>query len=444
MQFTRRSFIAHSSKAVAAAQTTLLWSAAYGQSPPSERVVLAVIGLGGRGSALTRGFAIRKDVEFKYLCDLDPRRGKDVLEDVQTTQQRRPIHVKDYQEVFDDPEVDAVVVATPDHWQGPAAIYACQAGKDVYVEKPPSHNIWEGRKMVEAARKYNRIVQAGTQNRSAEYVQEAVQLVRDGYLGDVHLCRVCNLKSGGPFHASPDQPTPEGVDYDRWLGPAPKRPFNPSHFHGTWHMYWDYSGGDLADDGVHQLDIARWLVGRDYPSAIHSSGGNLAFQDDREVPDTQITTFEFPGLIMTCELTQYLPYMAKTVGRIRFGDEFPAWMQNATRIELYGTKRMMVLGRHGGGWQIFTNDGEVSKQRFGRFADPEHKEDFVQSVKTRKRPNADIEEGHRSAVLVHAANISYRLGARKLAFDGATEQFVDDPDANTLVKRNYRPPYTIG
>ncbi len=338
---------------------------------------------------------------------------------------------------------DAVIVATPDHWHGLPTVLACQAGKDVYVEKPPSHNVWEGRKMVEAARKYNRVVQVGTQSRSAPYVVKALEYIRGGSLGKIPLCKVYNLKPGTFHREPPDSDPPDGVDYDMWLGPAPKRPFNRAHFHGGWHAYWAYSGGDMADDGVHQLDIARWLVGKGYPKAVHCSGGNFAFDDDREVPDTQVVTYDFEDLVMTFELTQYARYMSKTPGDVRMGDKFPYWPQNATRIELYGTKELMLMGRHGGGWQVFTKDGEVVAQEYGRFPDDPHKENFIECIRNRRLPNADIEEGHRSAILVHLGNISYRLGGRKLVFDAATETFVGDDEANALLKRTYRQPYVI-
>ncbi len=411
--------------------------------PASDKVVLATIGLGGRGSRLTRDFATRKDCVFACLCDLDQRRGQSLVKELAAKQAKAPKKFSDHKRVFDERDVDAVVLGTPDHWHAIPTILGCQAGKDVYVEKPASHNIWEGRKMVEAARKYERIVQVGTQTRSAPYAIKAADIIRSGAIGDIRICKVFNLKPGGPFRLRPDAPAPEGVDYDRWLGPAPKRPFNPSHFHGGWYYFWAYCGGDMGNDGIHQLDLARMLIDKDYPKAVHASGGNLGLKDDREVPDTQIATFEYDDLLMTFEMTNWPPYMKKTNNQIRTGDTFPLWFQNATRVELYGTKRMMIVGRHGGGWQVFTNDGKVESQMFGRFPDAPHKEDFIQSIRTRKLPNADIEEGHRSALLAHLGNISYRLGGRKLHFDAKTETFVGDKKANAMLKREYREPYVV-
>jgi len=411
--------------------------------PPSEKIILATIGLGGRGSHLTRDFAARGDCEFAYLCDLDTRRGGGLVKEIAEKTGRKPLRVTEYRRILDDPAVNAIVVGTPDHWHALPTIHGCQAGKDVYVEKPASHNIWEGRRMVEAARKYKRIVQVGTQTRSAPYARKAAELIRSGALGKVHLCKVFNLKPGNPIPKRPDGKAPPGVDYDRWLGPAPARPFNPNHFHGGWYYFWAYCGGDMGNDGIHQIDLARWLIGRDDPRAVHAFGGNLAFDDARQVPDTQVATFEYDGLILTFEMTNWPPYMKKTNNQIRTGDAFPLWFQNATRIELYGTKNQMIIGRHGGGWQIFTADGKVVDQMYGRFPDAPHKENFIRCIRSRHLPNADIEEGHKSALLAHLGNISYRLGGRALRFDAKRETFTGDREACGLLKREYRAPYVV-
>ena len=458
---TRRRFLSKAARTAAAAGGAVT-AAAFGavapapairegRTAPSETVVLSVIGCGGRGSTLARDFVARGDVEIACACDPDLRRAASLSRELREKTGKAPAAVQDYRKALEDRSVDAVIVATPDHWHALATVAACQAGKDVYVEKPASYSIWEGRKMVEAARKYGRVVQVGTQNRSAPEVIEAVEYVRSGALGKVHFARVENLKSGGPFHAPKDGGgPPEGVDYDLWLGPAPARPFNAGHFHGGWYYFFAYCGGDMGNDSSHQLDIARWVLGRRYPRTVYATGGNLAFRDDRDVPDTQVAVFEFDDdLVVSFELTQWAPYMDKIAGDVRQGDLFPHWPQCATRIELYGTKGLMVLGRHGGGWQVFekaetvSRAGKVVAQRHGRIPDPAHKENFIQCVRTRERPNADIEEGHVSAVLSHLGNIAYRVGSRKLVFDGAAERFVGDEEANRLLKREFRAPYAI-
>ena len=418
-------------------------------SQPSERIVIGVIGLGGRGTSLTRGFLDRKDVSIAYLCDPDSRQQPELSALIKEKSGRQPSRVTDYRQVLDDKSVDAVVIATPDHWHCPLTVFACMAGKDVYVEKPLSFDIWEGRKAVEAARKHKRIVQVGMQSRSAPYIMHARQYILDGKLGKINYCRVCNLKSGGPFQQPADSEVPAGVDYDLWLGPAPKHAFNAGRFHKQWHNYWDYSGGDMANDGVHQIDVARWLLGKDWPSNVTSSGGNYGEgKDDNETPNTQTASFDFGDSQLHFEQIGYGGYMLKEDPTVRDGAVFPLWQQYSTRIEFYGTKGLMFLGRHGGGWQVFTRPDSwkqhVAAEEHGKFPDKPHKANFLDCVRSRQTPNADVEEGHRSAAMVHLANISYRLGGAKLQFDAAAESVANSPDANRFLRReNARQPYAI-
>lgn len=438
----RRDFLKTSAKGLAAA-TLVNISRSSRAASANDKIVVGVIGTGGRGTFLSKRFAIRDSVDIKYLCDADGERGVDLLDQIDS-EQKNPVHkVSDYRRVLDDKEVDAVIVATPDHWHGPGTVFACQAGKDVYVEKPASHNLWEGRKMVEAARKYKCVVQVGTQTRSGDYCRKAIEYIQSGKLGTIHLCKVYNLKSGSAYHNQPDGKKPENVDFDRWLGPAPLRPYNRHTMRSGWYNMWDFCGGDFGNDGSHQFDLARWIVGKTVPTEAHCTGGNFAFDDDRETPDTQVASFKFDDMVMTFDMTQYAPYMSKTPLSLRDTDEFPHWPQNATRIELYGTKELMIIGRHGGGWQTFKIGGKVVAEQPGRFPNEEHIDNFLNCIRTRKRPNADIEEGHHSACLIHLGNISYRLGGRKLQFDPKTETVVNDSEANRLLKRVYREPYVI-
>ncbi|MHC4167058.1 MAG: Gfo/Idh/MocA family protein [Planctomycetota bacterium] len=410
----------------------------------NERVNLALIGCGGRGRIVTRGL-IENGAQVTYLCDLHEERLETTAKEIAGIQSRRPKTVKLMRQVFDSKDVDAVMVGTPDHWHTPASILACQAGKDVYVEKPHSHNIWESRKLIEAARKYRRIVQVGTQNRSAPYNHAAREYIKAGKLGKIPLVKVYNMKPGGPFKLGDPGTPPAGFDWNAWLGTAPQRPYHRRIFHGGWHKFWDFSGGDMADDGVHQLDLAMMLMGDPgMPRAVSCSGGRLAHKgDDAEVPDLQVISFEFDDFVMTFELTGYPKYMRKTTGTIRRNDEFPYWTQNATRIELYGSERMMTVGRHGGGWQVTTSGGRVVEQMYGRFPDAPHQRNFIECIKTRKLSNANVEILHESCSLVHLGNIAHRVGNRSLRFDAATEQFVGDAEANKLVKRKGRGKYEI-
>ncbi len=435
MRTPRRHFLFGSLAALAAGSTARQSVAA------SDKVVLGFMGVGGRGRALLQGFGKRPDVAVAYLADVDSRRLPEPASEAARLNGRTPKTVQDVRRVLDDKAVDAVVIATPDHWHALGTVWACQAGKDVYVEKPTSHSIWESRQMVRAARKFDRVVQVGTQCRSAPYVQEAIDYIRSGQLGEVHYVRVLNSKPRSSIAKRSDQPVPAGVDYDRWLGPAPARPFNENHFH-AWNWFWNYSGGDIINDGVHQLDLARWVIDRAYPKSVYSTGGIHFFKDDQETPDTQVVNWDYDDLTMVCEQTQWTPYQQKTPMNLRDRDELPRWPFNGTRIEIFGTKRLMMLGRHGDGWEVFDGDFRSVAHQYGRQANEPHFANFLDSIRTRKRPNADIEQVHLSTLLCHYGNIAYRVG-RKLVVDPATEGFVGDAQANALVKRTYREPYPV-
>lgn len=446
----RRSFLAKASDVslgLGAGLTILANSKSVRAAPANEQISLAMVGVGGRGNDLANGFLDRDDCRLAYVCDVDSKVGNARLEEYSLRQGgQRPKFVTDFRQALDDASVDAVVIATPDHWHALAAVWACTAGKDVYVEKPPSITPREGQQIVQAARQYKRIVQVGTQNRSAPYNLAAKQYIEQGKLGRVHLCRVFNMKQQENFQLAPDSPPPVGLNWDMWNGPSPERAYNRSIHYQGWHHLWDYSGGDLANDGVHQLDLARWLVGAEVPKSVHSTGGRFAGDGDAETPDTQVATYDFDDLVMTFELTLFTPYMLKTDPGVRQSDRFPYWQQNATRIEIYGTKGVMYVGRHGGGWEVYERPRDrqpvVKTSHYGRFPDAAHKENFVQSLRSRELPSADIEQGHRSALLVHYANISYRLGGEQLRI-GPQEQFVDNPAATKLFQRENRRPWVV-
>lgn len=432
----------------AAGVTVLSDARSVHSTPANDRLVLAMVGVGGgRGHSLAMGFLDRGDCEIRYICDVNRQLHKPRAEEYAARQGgKRPQCLQDFREMLQDASVNAVVIATPPHWHALATILCCRAGKDVYCEKPQSHNCWEGRKAVEAARKYNRIVQIGTQNRSAPYNIAAKRYLEEGKLGRIHLCRVHEQRYEANPPWGPDSDPPDALNWDMWNGPAPQRKYNRA-IHVQWRQLWDYGGGQMAYQGIHQLDLARWLCGVDYPTGVYCGGGRFNAQGAAETPDTQSAVFEFPHLLMTYDQTVYTPYMLETDNEVRNGDLFPYWPQNASRIELYGEKGVMYVGRMGGGWQVYIRTKNrqpvVADQMFGRYPDPNHKENFVSSVKSRKRPNADIEEGHRSLLMVHYANISCRLGGRKLRIDPKTDQILDDPEAMKFFKREYRKPWVV-
>lgn len=405
----------------------------------SDKIVIGFMGLGGRGGSLLEKFASRDDVEIAYLCDPNPGRVRpDLVTKLQPS--AKPQVVQDFRRMLDDKRVQAVVNATPDHWHALGTILACQAGKDVYVEKPLSHDLWEGRKMIEAARKYRRVVQVGTQTRSAGYTRDAADYLRSGNLGKVHLVRVYNMMKHSAMTGKP-APFPEGFDEELWSGPAPKTGKFLGH---GWLNFFDYSCGPIPGDAIHQLDLARQLLGDPgHPVSVSHTGGILSLKDGRDTPDTQLATFEYPDFTLTLEGALWTPYLTKTPMHLRDQDQIPNWPFNSTRVEVYGEKGFLYFGRHGDGWQVFDSTAKLTHSAFGRQADKEHIENFIQCIRDRKPAAADVEQGHLSTSLCHLANASWRVGNQKLIFDPATETITNLPEANRFLKRAYRAPWVV-
>jgi predicted dehydrogenase len=403
---------------------------------PSDKVVLALVGIGstvpgsvgGRGRQLLRPFSSFKDVDIAYLCDIDENFfpfGQKLL----TAAERREARVeKDLRRVLEDKNVDGVVVALPDHWHALATIWACQAGKHVYVEKPASHNLTEGRRMVEAARKYHRVVQLGTQSRSSASLARAADFVRSGKLGKTPHARAWIGGSRPNIGHQKDSEVPPGVDYDLWLGPAPLRAFNANRFHYRWHWMWDYGTGELGNNGIHALDRLRWLLDLDAPTRIVAAGGKFFYDDDQETPDTLTVTYEFPACSVTWEHRVWSPGT---------GDG----------AMVYGEHGILVLDREG--WHV-EKGAEAADKGDGEERGVErsvHQRNFIDCIKsssgtTVRLPNADIEIGHKSTRLCHLGNIAFRTG-RAIRFDAQTETCIDDPEANRLLTRPYRKPFEV-
>jgi predicted dehydrogenase len=443
----RRLFLAQSVRGAAGLAAGTAALSARGQAPgrsANDQVLLALIGAGGRGTALAQGLLKVENVAFKYVCDPAVRQAERVAADLAKSQARPPQWVADLRQVFADREVHGVVIATPEQWHALATLWACQAGQDVYVEKNLALTIWEGRRMIEAARKYERIVQAGFQNRSGPYARSARAYLQSGKLGRIVHVKVYNLlPDTGPWSPRPDGPVPAGLDWDLWLGPAPKVPYNAGRQSG-WTNYWDYCGGTLSGDASHQLDLTRLVLGDPpHPQAVYCAGGRLAYDDPREVPDLQAITFDYGSFVMTCENGTFTPYLKKFSNEVRYGTQWPLWPHSSTRVEIYGTRQLMLLGRHGCGWQVFEADGKIVAQDKGYFPDKWHQPNFVECIRTRQRPNADVEQAHYSACLVHLGNIAYRTGRQRLVFDGAAERFVGHEEANALVRPRARPPFAL-
>jgi predicted dehydrogenase len=416
----------------------------------NERIVLALIGCGGRGlSTIINCCKINENVVIKTVCDVNKTKLGKAVERVEKDLGYKPGRTENMKEIFDDKDVNAVWVATPEHWHTLASIWALQAGKDVYVEKNPTVNIWEGRKLVEATEKYNKIVQVGFQNRSAAYGFSARDYIKSGKLGKIVTVKCYNMLGGGKFSESPETPVPAWLDWDKWLGPAPMREFSPSIVsedgRGGWLNYWAYSGGGLSDDASHVMDLARMVIGDPaHPKSVYGWGGNFVFGGARETPECQTIVYDFDEFTLTCDNACATNYMTKTPNDIRFDKtKFPTWRNNSTRTEIYGTEGMMYLGRHGGGWQVLGPNNEIVAQEGGVFPDNEHQINFIESLRTRKKPNGDAEQCHRSATLVHLGNIAFRVGNKQLLFDPATEKFTNDKKANVIARGSYRKGYEV-
>jgi predicted dehydrogenase len=412
----RRLFL-HASVAALPAVT-----AACAAARPGEKIRLAVLGVHGRGLGLMRGFASFDDVEIAYVCDPDSNVAGKALKSLPARHKRVPRVVQDLRKVNDDPDVDAVVVATPDHWHALATVWACQAKKHVYVEKPISHNLVEGRRMVQAARKYERVVQVGTQRRSASHLMKAHEFVRAGKLGKVPFARAWIAGNRKTIGKKKDGPVPEGVDYDLWLGPAPRRPFNPNRFHYNWHWNWDYGTGELGNNGIHMLDLIRWLLDLDAPTRVCSGGGKLFYDDDQVTPDTQVATFDFAR---TTVVWEHRIWARTGLRNQSFG------------VELVGEKGTLVVDDRG--WRV--EGGVEAGEKAGETEKP-HLRNFLDRVRDGKKPHADIEEGHKTTRLCHLGNIAYRLG-RTLKFDATAETIPGDAEANKLLGRTYRKPFVL-
>ncbi|MDR1524077.1 MAG: Gfo/Idh/MocA family oxidoreductase [Tannerella sp.] len=416
----------------------------------NDRIVLALIGCGGRGlGTIINCCKINENVVVKTVCDVNRTKLGKAAAQVEKDLGYKPGQTENMKEIFDDKDVDAVWVATPEHWHTLASIWALQAGKHVYVEKNPTVNIWEGRKLVEAARKYNKIVQVGFQNRSAAYGFSARDYIKSGKLGQIVTVKCYNLLGGGKSNEAPETAVPAWLDWDKWLGPAPMRGFSPSivdeNGRGGWLNYWAYGGGGLSDDASHVMDLCRLVIGDpEHPKSVYGWGGNHVFGGTRETPEFQSIVYDFGEYTLSCDNAYATNYMTKTPGDIRMDKtKFPNWRNNSTRTEIYGTEGMMYLGRHGGGWQVLGPKNEIVAEDGGVFPDKEHQINFIECLRTRKTPNGEVEECHRSATLVHLGNIAYRVGNKQLTFDPETEKITNDNSANILARGAYRKGYEV-
>jgi predicted dehydrogenase len=438
----RRSFI--KSSAAAATVTTLGFNIKTRAGSPNGTIRVAVVGVRGQGHSHIREYSRMPDVEIAALCDVDETILTQRCQELEKAGKKKPAMHSDIRKLLEDKTIDAISIATPNHWHSLMGIWACQAGKDVYVEKPCSHTYWEGRQLVAAARKYNRIVQHGTNSRSTVALREAMQKLQEGVIGDVYMARGLCFKWRDTIGKKQDGAPPPGVNYDLWLGPAPKRPFNPNRFHYNWHWNWDYGNGDIGNQGIHEMDICRWGLGVTLPTKVCSMGGHFMFDDDQVTPNTQIANLEFnkngKKALIVFEVRHWMTNNEAGIGQRRDANGLVT-DSNCIGNVFYGSEGYLAIEGYNS-YKTFL--GKKQEPGPSRREGGSNWEIFIKAVRSRKREDltADIEEGHLSSALMHLANISYRLG-RSIDFDPAKEQIIKDQEANAMLRRKYRDPFVV-
>jgi predicted dehydrogenase len=400
-------------------------------SEPSKKIVVGIIGTGGMGTNHLKALAKRDDVHLACVCDVDKSQLAAAVESAKEISGRTPKPVDDLRGVLDEKTVDAVFIATPDHWHTPAAILALAAGKHVYVEKPCSHNIREGRLLVEAAARSGKVVQVGTQSRSAQFLKEAIQRLREGAIGEVLVAKAWNSQRRSPIgKTQPTQP-PAHLDFDRWLGPAPTVPYRPNMLPGIWRWWYDFGCGDIGNDGVHDIDVALWgLNVTTHPTRATCFGRKNFFDDDQQFPDTQYAVFEYPLDGAPAGRTRQLVFEQRI---------WSPYVQDGYEggAAFYGTRGMLLIG-HMRGWKLYGERNQLVAEAEGQPGLDDHYNNFFDCIRGEaKMPAADASAGHRAATICHLANISARIG-QVLDFDPENELIIGDDQANELVRRRYR------
>ena len=418
----RRTFLSNAASSMAATSLVLSGRGVHAASGAS-RFRVGVIGCGNQGKHHQKAIGEVDDIELVYVCDVDSVR---LHEAVERTPKARP--VSDFRKILEDDSIDGVTLPVPDHWHAPAALMALKAGKHVYVEKPCSHNIREGRWLLDAARTNNLVVQHGTQSRSNPSLRQAIAMLHDGVIGDVLIAKAWNWQRRDDIgQMSPSEP-PGGLNYENWVGPAEWLPHQANRLHYHWHWWFNFGCGGIGNDGIHELDYALWGLGpEDHPSEISAMGGKYFFHDDQQFPDTQQVSYEFGG-----DQQRMLIYEQRL-----WSTNYPFNVDNGA--EFYGTKGRMLLTKRGK-FEVYGErnrrlDVKLPTAPIPRVAD--HLQNWVDATRLGERPNADIAIGHQTATAVHLGNIAWRVG-RKLRFDPIKERMIDDPDADRLLGRSYR------
>ena len=428
----------------------------------NDRVRVAVIGLHGQGWAHVEEYSHIPAVEIAAVCDVDENVLSERLGQMEKMGLKKPATFIDLRKLLEDKSIDAISIATPNHWHSLQAIWGCQAGKDVYVEKPMSHNSWEGHQVVRAAEKYNRIVQHGTNSRSGKAIIEAVQKMRDGLIGEVYLSRGLCYKWRKTIGHTPEEAVPAGVHYDLWTGPAPLKPFTKNRFHYNWHWIWDTGNGDFGNQGIHELDAARWGLGVKFPTRVAAIGAHVMFEDDQQTPNVLNIAYEFTmpdgkKRLLEFEVRHWITNHEAEIGSPAFGgSEIPVALgntqepkkrkgpQNSIGNVFYGSKGYLAMNGYDSYKTWLGEDQEPGPQGA---SGGNNWANFIDCVRSRKREelNAPIEEGHISCTLLHLGNASYRVG-RALQFDPEKQEVIGDEEAARILRdadRGYRAPYVV-
>ncbi len=434
----------------------------------NDRVRVAICGVRGRGNDHIHGFARVPGTDIAALCDVDENVLNHRLGDIEKLSLPKPKSYVDVRKLLEDKDIDAISIATPNHWHALMAIWACQAGKDVYVEKPCSHNTFEGRQLVRAVKKYNRICQHGSQSRSNPGMLEAIHHLSDGTIGDVYMARALCYKWRPTIGHATEEPVPAGVNYDLWTGPAPLKPFTRNRFHYNWHWIWDTGNGEVGNQAIHEIDIARWGLGVGFPVCVSAMGGHFMFQDDQETPNILNAIFYFNDSdgkrkMMELEVRHWITNHEAEIGTSAYGTSAvpPAGLSAAPNKKPEGTQSLgpkdaktNTIGNtfYGSNGYLAIDGYDAYKTWLTNQAEPgphgkgsgDHYANFIDCVRSRRAQDihSPIEEAHISTTLVHLANASYRLG-RALRFDAAQEQVIGDEEANRLLRGSYRAPYIV-
>src|SRR2546428_2902096 len=446
-QPARRQFVQAAAAAIATSQFPILGA--------NDRINVGIVGLGGRGTDHIEYYSqLDSDARIAALCDVNQSARERAVATVKKSKGYQPKEYGDMRKMFESKDIDAVSITTPNHWHALAAIWACQAGKDVYVEKPASHNIFESQQMVAAARKYNRMVQVGSQSRSLPHKRRAIELLGQGVIGQIYHARALCFRRRFSIGHSPDEPVPAGLDWDLFLGPAQWKPYSKNKFAYNWHWIWDTGNGDIGNQGVHEMDIALWGLGRTgWPVSVSSTGGKFVWKDDQETPNTQQTTFDFGDAEMTFDVRN-LPTLPEGLGGLRgpnyvgnifFGSQ-GFLVVDHSGLEVYKSTAGNISGEAGRGARAGSKeeDEKVAEEKAKNEDTTPHMLNFFEAIRKRdyKLLHAEIEIGARSAAFCHLANTSYRVG-RTLRMNQSSGRILADEEANAMLTRNYRKPYVV-